>query len=170
MSDVILSAIIAAVLSFVLSIIRGWRENYKKRNIAQLDCVYTPIYREICFSPLENNQQELIKKLYSIVYENFKYVPEDLFELVKKIVKNSKKKDYILWNDHYWKSLIRMVEKQYYGLQKKVHFDKSLYDENYDKYIISNVLYFLVLVITIITIFIVFHNCFLILTTLRQLK
>lgn len=120
----IFSAIIGSFLTFIAE---RYNSN-KKLLINQLNLVYMPLYREICFTPLNSDQKHLLTSIHEIIYKNFQYVPDDLFELAIKLLTASKSNNFDLWNTTEWNLFIKKVEIQYINLQKLVNFDRKAND------------------------------------------
>lgn len=87
-----------------------------------------PLYREICFTPLNSDQKHLLTSIHEIIYKNFQYVPDDLFELAIKLLTASKSNNFDLWHTTEWTLFIKKVEIQYINLQKLVNFDRKAND------------------------------------------
>lgn len=120
----IFSAIIGSLFTFIAE---RYNSN-KKLLINQLNLVYMPLYREICFTPLNSDQKHLLTSIHEIIYKNFQYVPDDLFELAIKLLTASKSNNFDLWHTTEWTLFIKKVEIQYINLQKLVNFDRKAND------------------------------------------
>ena len=120
----IFSAIIGSLFTFIAE---RYNSN-KKLLINQLNLVYMPLYREICFTPVNSDQKHLLTSIHEIIYKNFQYVPDDLFELAIKLLTASKSNNFDLWHTTEWTLFIKKVEIQYINLQKLVNFDRKAND------------------------------------------
>lgn len=130
-------AIISASLGYVFAIAST---KYTKRQDLlekQLTSVYTLIYREICFAHISNNPKQLISNIQQIVYDNFQYVPEDIFGYTIYFIDNVKKQNYNLWKDPKWNQFIKEVEGQYLIFQEDMKYDSKLESKLMRKYKLS---------------------------------
>ncbi|MGJ0961052.1 hypothetical protein ACR75P_05075 [Faecalicoccus pleomorphus] len=121
----LLIAIFSAIAGSLFTFFVAKHDSNKKLLIRQLNLVYMPLYREICFTPLNSDQKHLLSKMHDIVYKNFQYVPDDLFDLAIKLITASRSKDFDLWYTPEWNLFIKKVEIQYNNLQKLVNFDRK---------------------------------------------
>ncbi len=124
----LLITIFSAIIGSLFTFFATRYDSNKKLLINQLNLVYMPLYREICFTPLNSDQEHLLSSIYAIIYKNFQYVPDDLFELAIKLLTASKSNNFDLWNTTEWNLFIKKVEIQYNNLQKLVNFDRKAND------------------------------------------
>ena len=124
----------STVIGFIFGIFNIKLNTNRKLLDNQLTFVYTPLYREICFTNLGTKPDKVLEIIRDVIYTNFQYVPDDLYDISIKLLKKSKSADFDLWSSIEWSDFVDYVEKQYLWIQQSINLDKKAQNPDIKRY------------------------------------
>lgn len=137
----------STVIGFIFGIFNIKLNTNRKLLDNQLTFVYTPLYREICFTNLGTEPDKVLEIIRNVIYTNFQYVPDDLYDISIKLLKKSKNTDFDLWSSIEWSDFVDYVEKQYLWIQQSINLDKKAQNPDIKRYRNKQILNFIIILL-----------------------
>jgi len=122
---------ITALISFIFGILSYGNKRNKELLLEKLNNFYAPVARILSVGDIEyENLDSMINAIYQIALNNYKYVPQHLFDIIADLKRKGIDLKNIDTDLKSFKKLIRIVDLNYISLQEKLGLDSEIYFSN----------------------------------------